>query len=128
MGKCLPNLFAVSPPHQGGCCWASRTRSVNHTRPFASIPTLRGSPFRFHMFSPKLGDGVGAALKPDTIAVASVQAAKAFRGSPNRWKKAPIDGPDGPYFVRVSHLARWVSPVTYDGNSRVALPPSWWQS
>ncbi len=72
MGKCLPNLFAVSPPHQAGCCWASRTRSVNHTRPFASIPTLRGSPFRFHMFSPKLGDGVGAALKPDTIAVALV--------------------------------------------------------
>ncbi len=36
------------------------------------MPTLRGSPLRFHMSAPKFGDGEGDALKPDTIGGASV--------------------------------------------------------
>src|SRR3954466_13069752 len=66
IGKYLPYLFAPSPPHHLGCCLLSRVRSVNQTRPLPSMPTLRGSPLRFHMSAPKFGDGVGAALNPDT--------------------------------------------------------------
>src|SRR4051794_14695840 len=36
------------------------------------MPTLRGSPLRFHMSGPKFGDGDGEALKPDTIGGALV--------------------------------------------------------
>src|SRR5262245_13894938 len=58
--------------HHDGCLPFSRVRSVNHTRPLASIATLRGSPCRFHMSGPNTGDGVGDALKPDTMAGALV--------------------------------------------------------
>src|ERR1700674_1578420 len=72
MAKFLPKALAVGPLHHAGCFALSRVRSVNHTRPFPSMPTLRGSPWRFHMSAPKFGDGVGEALKPDCMAGALV--------------------------------------------------------
>src|ERR1700730_9204480 len=72
MGKYFPYLFAVSPAHHAGCFWLSRVRSVNHTRPLASMATLRGSPCRFHMSGPKFGDGVGEALNRYAIGRALV--------------------------------------------------------
>ena len=63
-------LVARAQGRLGCCCRA--VRSVNQTRPLPSMPTLRGSPFRFHMFSPKCGDGLGEALKLDTNAGALV--------------------------------------------------------
>ena len=44
--------------------------------------------------------------RPSPLAIRSVQSANALRASPNRWKKLNIDGPDGPYLVRLSHFSR----------------------
>src|SRR5215469_1747738 len=66
----LPNLLP-SAPHQGGSFWLSRPRTATHTRPLASIATLRGSPLRVHVFGPQYGEGVGDALNGMFNGVAS---------------------------------------------------------
>src|SRR5262249_61678219 len=63
IGKYLANLFADPSLQNAGCCCGARVRAVTHTRPLASIATLRGSACRCQIFSfpPTGGSGVVAA-------------------------------------------------------------------
>src|SRR5205823_5628031 len=51
----LPNLFEPGPQN-AGCLVASRLRTASHTRPLASIATLRGSADRFQASGPAYGE------------------------------------------------------------------------
>src|SRR6266850_3798129 len=51
IGKYFANLFAAASLQNAGCCCGARVRAVTHTRPLASIATLRGSDCRCQIFS-----------------------------------------------------------------------------
>ena len=98
--KILP--FAVRRGLRKSADALSARPSIGEPQSQSEITRLRCTP---------AGRG-GAVVGASPLAIRSVQSANALRWSPNRWKKVNIDGPDGPYFVRVSHFSRLLAPVT----------------
>src|SRR5215471_687944 len=94
----------------------SERPSIGDPQSHVVITRLRSTP---------VGRG-GATFGASPALTRSVRSAKPRRASPKFMKKVPIEGPDGPTFVRFSHAASVDAvPSDIDGRiSRVALLPS----
>src|SRR5262245_46010538 len=92
-------------------------------RPSLGVPQSHSVMTRLRSTPRGLG---GVCFGASPFMIRSVQSANIFRCGPIARKKLPIEGPDGPTFVRRSHASSVeVAPsVAFDPNSRVDLFPT----